>query len=453
MRKFPLSLLFISLALCLNGAADTVTLKDGTVIEGTITQQDASQVTITYKFSDSVTDTRILKMTDIDKIEKTPEDGLAFEKLKDLKPDPWQMLTPEAYASTIAELKDFIAKYPQSSHKAAVQAILNTFQDEQAHQQAGDVKLYGHWIPKEVALARDYQIQAQSLYVKMQASAAQGDLIAALNTFDQLEKNYGGSRIFPTAVGQAKGYESSLQGEVSTAMDNLKVTDEQWRQGVTITPEPDKSQMIGAHQADLARYAAIIDAATRSGVKWPPLILQSQKSLDAIAALLATDQDRLLALPLGKMNDSIAATDRAAGLLAAGDVPDAESGLKSALLLWSVNEEALYLQKAIVAAKAALKAHPAAKATPVLVSGFRTSASGTAAASTPAPAATSKPKATPISAIPEPAKSPLQAVIDFLFTIPGAVTVVVCAVGLIVMNAYLQKSKRDRISASEEHQQ
>ena len=199
-----------------------------------------------------------------------------------------------------------------------MQAILDAFLDEQAHQQAGDVKLYGRWISSKEALVRDTEIQAQALYLQMQASMAQGDMIGVLNAFDQLEKKYPGSRVYPTAVGQAASLVAALQGEVATASANLKVSDEQWKQGVAITPEPDKSVMIAARKSELAQYDALLAAAVRAQQKWPPFIPDSQKSLDAISALVTPEQARLLALPVDKMNASLAESDKADEAIAAG---------------------------------------------------------------------------------------------------------------------------------------
>lgn len=437
MRKFPLALLLFS-AFCLKGMADTITLKNGTVIEGTITQQDDRQVTVNIKVSDSISDVQVLQRDDITKIEKTSEDSLAFETLKSLKPDPMAMLSPEAYQSAIDDVKAFLDKYPDSDHKADAQAILDVLSQEQAHQQAGDVKLYGNWIPKKEVAAHKLQIQAQAIYLKMQATAAQGDLIGALNMFDLLERTDAGARVFPTAVVQVKNYQAALQGEVNTAVANLKTTDEQWKQGVIITPEPEKSEMVAARQGELAKYDAILASAQKTQ-KWPPYIPKSQTSLDAISAMLVSEEARLGALPVDSMTASIEQSDKADGLIATRDLANASSILKNAITLWPANDDAVYQLKAVAVMQA-----PAPSPVPGVVA--RTPAPKTAVI-TPTP--TAKPKVTPVGA-PTPEPQAKQGLVDFLFTIPGAITVVLCAVGLIAVTSYLQKSKRDRMGEEEE---
>ena len=53
MRKLPLTILLLLSTLCLKGMADTITLKDGSTIEGKITQETDAQVTISVKVSDT----------------------------------------------------------------------------------------------------------------------------------------------------------------------------------------------------------------------------------------------------------------------------------------------------------------------------------------------------------------------------------------------------------------
>lgn len=448
MRKLSLALLLISLALCLNASADTITLKDGTVIEGTIVQQDDSQVTINVKESEAISSDRILKVSEIAKIDKTAEDGLAFEQLKDLKPDPWRTFSAEEYAGVVARLKGFLDKYPASTHAHDVQAILDSFLDEQARQKAGDVKLYGRWIPSQEALARDTEIKAQGLYLNMEAAKARGDVSGALNVFNNLEKSYNGTRVYPVAVGEASVLIESLANQIPNAVSALKVKEDRFTQGVAITPEPDKSVMIAARKTELAQYDALMASAVKAQLKWPPFIPDSQKSLDAIAKLVSTERARLAALPVDKMNDSLAESDKAAESFAAGDLAAADAHLKNATALWSVNEEAAYLQKTIATAKTAL-AHPP-KPTPQQSKALAPRATPTpGSTASAAPGESPKPASTPAPAAVE--SDTKQKVIDFLFTIPGAITVLVCILGLVIIASFLQKSKRDRMDRDVEH--
>jgi hypothetical protein len=446
MRKLPPTIFLFLFALCLNGMADTITLKDGTTVEGKITQENDTQVTISVHVSDTISDDQVLQRADIVKIEKTPEDGIAFDQMKNWKPDPWAMLSPETYKATIGQLQAFLDKYPQSSHVADVKTMLATFQDEQKHQQAGEVKLYGLWISPKEAAARAVQIQAQTIYLKMQAIAAQGDLIGALNAFDQLEKGFPNTRVYPAAIEKAKALQTELLLRVSRAADNLKLTDAKWQQGVTITAEPAKSQIIAARQAENAQNEAILEAATKAGTKWPPLIPQSQKSLDALISLLNGEKARLAALPVEKMNASIEESDKASESVSANDLNAATTFLVGAKTLWPANEEADYLLTIISDIKAA-RAHPEKAAGPVKVALRPTPKLAATATPTPKP----RPSATPVVAsTPEPEEKP--SLVDFFFTIKGAATVVGCLLALIGIVSFLQKRKQNKVEEDEEEE-
>ena len=451
MRKLPLALLLLPLALGLNATADTINLKDGTTIDGTITQQDANQVTVTYQVSESITDTRVIKIADIAKIEKTSEDTIAFGKLKEIKVDPWRSLSADSYSGTISTLKDFLAKYPQSTHAKDVQAILNIFQAELNHVQAGDVKLFGRWVPASEAAARASEVQEQDLYLKMQDSSTRGDLVGALNAFTQLEKNYPGSRLYPHAIADAEALQDKLSAYAANAAASLQVSDAKWKQGVDITPEPEKSEMIAARQNEIAQYDALIAGAQRSQLKWPPFIPASQHSIDAINTLIASEKTRMAGLLVDKMNASLAESDKAAEAVVAGDVTGANAHLKTATTLWPANEEAATLQKSLVGVK------PTPTPTPAKPVPTRTPVPKVATAATATPAASAVPSRTPVGEAPDESSSgsggTKQSIIDFFFTIPGAVTVVVCAIGLFGLASFLQKSKRAKEEAEDEEEQ
>ena len=272
-----------------------------------------------------------------------------------------------------------------------------------------------------------------------------------MNLFDQLEKTSSGCRAYPSAIERvAKTYLVGLQIDANRARDNLKILDQEWQDGVVITPEPRKSQIMAARQAELKQYDDILAAATSSGAKWPPFMNKSQKILDAIIALIATEKPRILALPVDKMNASVAGTDKASELISAAiaaratpslmtkDLANADAILKNALILWPTNEEATYLQKAVADISAA-EAHPE-NATKIPMLALRPTPK-TTDTSTPAPTAKPTPKPTPVPP-PPPEEETQQTFLGFFFTIKGALTIVACAVVLLLIASYLQKSKK-----------
>jgi len=232
-----------------------------------------------------------------------------------------------------------------------------------------------------------------------------------LNEFDRLEKNGGNTRVYPQAVALASKILEALSQQLTHSIAKLKHDVEEWTQGLTVTPETQKPQIIAAKKAEQDRYEALMEATQKSGAKWTPLLPDYAKSLDSLAALCASESTRLSALPVDKMNASVQDVDKARDALDTRDNEMADSLLKDAVALWPQNEDATYLQKSVsdLKAEAAKAAEAAAKATPK-------------------PTATAKPSA---SQTPKPASTPLPVVeeekpslLAFFMTIPGAMSVV-----------------------------
>jgi len=304
MSKVPLAVALILSALYATSSADTVTLLSGEKLQGKIISESPSEITLDIQVSASISDQRTLRREEIQKIEKTPPDDIDFEPIKGLKPDPL-VAQPAMIDGSIARLEAFLTQYPQSPHCADVKALLDVLKKEKEHLAGGDVKYFGRWISKSQAGERKLQLEGVALYVTMRDQAARGDFIGSLNTFDQLDKNDNTTRIYPQAVLLDCKILEALDQQVNHDIAKLKHDVEEWAQGLAVTPETQKQQIIDAQKAEQDKYDAIIDATQKSGVKWIPLLPRSAKDLDALAALATSENARLTALPLDKMNASM----------------------------------------------------------------------------------------------------------------------------------------------------
>jgi hypothetical protein len=134
----------------------------------------------------------------------------------------------------------------------------------------------------------------------------------------------------------------------------------------------------------------MLDAAVKGGTKWPPLQRQHEKTLTTIISKVQPELTRLNALPVAKMRESIQLSEQGRAELAKHNVEAAETALRDATKLWSVNELAVRLNKEMAEQKKLAKAAtpvpvvaavtPAARVTPATAK-----AAATATASTPLP--------------------------------------------------------------------
>jgi hypothetical protein len=205
---------------------------------------------------------------------------------------------------------------------------------------------------------------AGQLYETMKNLSAAGDLVGAMNALDQIEKKYPGSGVYPDAIELGKRVLPALQASLDQRMAKLKYDMDQWKQGVAITSEPKKSELIAAFNAEQFRYDSAMAAADKSGAKWKLLIPRSEKSLQALLTLIPTERTRLAAIDVAKPRQSIQLAGKASQSIAANDLAAAESNLNEAKTLWPANASVALLQTQL----ATLKTKAAPTQTPASVS-------------------------------------------------------------------------------------
>ena len=66
--------------------ADTITLKDGTKLEGKILEENPSTIKIEYNVTKSIKDIKSISRSEIKEITKVSEDEIAFDSIKSLLP-------------------------------------------------------------------------------------------------------------------------------------------------------------------------------------------------------------------------------------------------------------------------------------------------------------------------------------------------------------------------------
>ncbi len=402
--------LFLLPVILYDASADTVTLKSGEKVDGKVVQETATAVTVEVQVSPSITDQRVIHRDEIANIAKAQPDEIAFADLKGLKPNPQSSYGLGTYDRILTTLQAFQTNFPQSSHHAEVQTEIDAFEAEKTHAVAGEVKYLGRWITKDQAELRKIQIQAQELYGTMAQQAASGDVIGALNTFDQIEKSYATTRVYPDAVVFASQLLASLAKGLTGAAQTQAYDLNQFKDVLALTSEPKKSELIESAKREQAGYDAAVLAAQKTGAKWTPFIARSSTSVIALQKIVPSEAQRLANVPVAKMRESIAKVDSGRTALDAKNYSAAEASFKDALTLWPQNEAAIFWSGRLKQQQATPTPTPKAVTTP---------------GPSPTPRHVSSP-APQAAASPAPVEEH-----SFFMTIPGAATIVV-AVGLVI---------------------
>lgn len=186
--------------------ADVITLKSGEKIQGTITNEDSTSVTIRTQISESIKilDNKRIPRTDIAKVEKqTPEDVEAAEVKAMIPADDF--LLPSAYTQLIERGPDkFLAKYPNSRHKADILKVKEELQKERNMAQRGMRKVAGQWLSPLELQANEYNIRAMRRLSQMKKMLGQNRYREALIAFRELEQEGKLSVHYPEALALAR---------------------------------------------------------------------------------------------------------------------------------------------------------------------------------------------------------------------------------------------------------
>lgn len=380
----------IFLAIPILALADTVTLKSGEVIEGKILSETDQQIVMDAVVSAGIIDQKTIARGEVQTVSKTPPDEIAYQAIKGCQIEP-RSLPTASYAPMVKSLETFLQKYPQSSRAGEVQGKLAAFKQEQEKVQAGNIKWNNRWYTPAEIEKNKYQLRAQMQLATMRDQATRRDYIGALNSFDQLEKTYPGSEAYLDGIELAKSILRLAASDMDRAMTAFRNQEMQFTNGIVLVPEPQKSQMIAARQAQIAAAEAALAAAERAGVKWKPFQPMASKGAESLKTALAAETPRLEALPLAAMRASLAKTKEAEAALKESKIAEAQGKIKEAQTLWAQNNQAVVLGAEIESLK---KKVAPVSAPPVATTGHKSAAPKPVEA-TPTPAPTPTPTPTP----------------------------------------------------------
>ena len=408
---FRLTAVFL-LTLATSAFADVVTLKSGEKVEGKITADTDTEITITVK-TGGIIDEQTIKKTDIASVAKDEPDVVAWQPLKALKLGK-NSLPAASYDAAINPLKAFASEFPKSQFAADAQKIADAFAAEKKRVEAGEVKLEDKWLSKEEAQKERYQINGLIAFNYMKEQSTR-DMIAALNTFDAIEKNFPGSRTYPDAVEYVQKMLPALKGQVESRAKALAATKAERDQKLAQLTGAPKTTLQDEINREKTATEAALSASRKAGYKWDPLSPGTEESLKNLASKTTSEMQRLAGLPVAKMRSSVASAEKAKAAIEKHDFPAAEAALAQASSDWSANEIATRLSTELRTAKSTTAAtEPAAATEPV------------AAAPSGTPVARNESAGGDASDVEVEKQKP------FLLTPGGAITVVVAIAFLVV---------------------
>lgn len=283
---FPTLALLGVAYLASTASADSIKLKDGSVLTGKILSESADSVQIEYNISKGVKDIRIVPRSTIKPggIEKETPDQTAFAVITKLRITP-DLLDTAGYDAIIADKPaKFMRTFKESPLRDDVQSIIDRLLAEKARVEAGDIKIAGKWIDAAHAAKDPYNHAAHVLLARFKLDLAKRDFATALAKFDRLGKDYTYSAAFveslPLAESAITNHASRLNRMQATHKTLLKQ-----RERNLMSSDPDDRQRTKLAFAELMKvFQQRRQDAADAGDTWLPVNEWDLKSItDAIS--------------------------------------------------------------------------------------------------------------------------------------------------------------------------
>jgi hypothetical protein len=197
-RGMAFGFLLVSMSVGIH--ADTVTLVDGTKLEGTILAEDANSVTIEVMYSGGTIRQKnviekarikeVVRLTEEQKLQQAVETAYATVAKYQLHPS--SSFTLDQYNQVItAVLEPFLAKYPDAPQATKVREQLAAWATERDLVAGGKVKVKGEWLDK-----------TQTALQQADMAVLKGDFSSAIKVLHAAEKSVTGTAYASTVRGK-----------------------------------------------------------------------------------------------------------------------------------------------------------------------------------------------------------------------------------------------------------
>lgn len=258
--------LFFLLAIA-SAAADSLELKDGTKLEGTILREEGDDYIVQVQVTKSIKDERRIPKADVVKQVAEKKDETAFVEIAKLVPAP-DLLGEPAYATRIAKVADFLKTYPNSAKKSAALKIHDELETERAAIAAGGVKFEGKIISAAERAPRAYALDASIQANGIRAAAESGDMLAALRGWSRLESDFAGSSAYRSIIPFMVTAMKAHLANVNTTLAGFDARVKARASGLDGMNGNDRIRSQQAIQDEQDRYLAHVAKEKADGIKW-----------------------------------------------------------------------------------------------------------------------------------------------------------------------------------------
>ena len=264
MKKTLVALLPLVLGI---SQADTIKLKDGTKLEGTILSETEDSYVAMINVTKSIRDQRTIAKSDVVSVVKVSQDEVEIPGILALVPTP-DLMSKAEYEERIEKAETFIKAYPESLNDLAAKKVLKTLKDEYAEIEKGGIKMDGKMIPASERAPRAYGLDAEVAFSKFKELADENQYIPALRAWDDFSKKYPTTQAYKDAlpvVNQLlKDLYKMLGMEIKTYEERVAKRNEDFKK----IPSQDKARTKKAILDDKAAYEQKMEEEKKAGERW-----------------------------------------------------------------------------------------------------------------------------------------------------------------------------------------
>lgn len=277
--------------------ADTIKLKNGTVLEGSILSESADSVEIEIQVTKGIKDLKVVKKADIAEMKKASADEKeAAELIAKLKETPDGLTAAEYEKRIKTQIQPWLDKHKIGRAKADVEALLKLYNEELAKVKAGDLKVRGEWVPAAELKWNDYNISARRLRAEMDAQLKAKKFVEAYSTFAKMEAAYVASVDFPPAAEAMKKGMASVEAAIARAIEEQPLREKERKQLLGQLSADKKKETEELIKQELADFRTKQAAEKKDKIPVPSFYPYDLKSIQDSLAAAKKESARLATL-------------------------------------------------------------------------------------------------------------------------------------------------------------
>ena len=277
-------LLLIPLLLA-QATADTIRMRDGTSLEGIIVSETADSYVAMIQVTATIRDQRTIAKKDVLEIVTEKKDEKEFESISKLVPAP-DLLDSGDYDARIKQLEDFVQRYPDTSRKKEVDAMIAQLQAEAEVVREGGVKWQGKLVTASERAAQAYTLDATIAAARFKDHAAAGRTIPALRAWDELATDFASSEAYAATIPQALRLMERFREELAEQIATFDARTKEREANIKGLDDGDMTRTRAVIEEESAEYLARVAAEKESKVRWLSLSPWHKEPMTEVASRL-----------------------------------------------------------------------------------------------------------------------------------------------------------------------